>query len=188
MNLEVVMSKYFIDLKDLGHDKISIKDSFVPGDVDFTADGIRQVGSMDWNATAERAGTEIRIAGSLEVPMELTCSRCLEPANCPISKAFDVYFQQRDKAMFDEDEIELTEKDTRTAFFTGTQLAIGDILREQVLLALPMKALCRLDCKGLCPQCGTNLNINSCECPSESFSSHSDALLQLKRRLEERSS
>jgi uncharacterized protein len=91
--------------------------------------------------------------------------------------------------MFDEDdEIELSDKDTRTAFFSGTQLAIGDILREQVLLALPMKALCRLDCKGLCPQCGTNLNLKSCGCAKEQFNPNLDALLEIKRRLEDGSS
>ena len=91
--------------------------------------------------------------------------------------------------MFDEDEeIELTEEDTRTAFFTGTQLALGEVLREQVLLALPMKALCQVDCKGLCPTCGTNLNLNNCNCPDERFSPHMDKLLEIKRKLEERSS
>ena len=91
--------------------------------------------------------------------------------------------------LFDEDaEIELNEKDTQTAFFTGTQLPIGEILREQVLLALPMKALCRVDCKGLCPTCGINLNSGTCDCPAEKFSPHMDALLELKKRLEQRSS
>ena len=90
--------------------------------------------------------------------------------------------------MFDEDdEIQLSEKDTRTSFFTGTQLAIGDILHEQVLLALPMKALCTVDCKGLCPSCGTNLNVKSCNCRKENFNPNLDALLEIKRRLEERS-
>jgi uncharacterized protein len=91
--------------------------------------------------------------------------------------------------MFDEDdEIELSEKETRTAFFSGTKLAIGDILREQVLLALPMKVLCGLDCRGLCPQCGTNLNLKSCDCAKEQFNPNLDALLEIKRRLEDRSS
>jgi uncharacterized protein len=157
--------------------------------VDFSADNVRQAGPLVWNAFAERAGVETRIAGSLKTTIELTCSRCLEPARCEIVKPFDLFFRQHDALMFDEDaEIELTEKDTRTAFFTGTKLAIGDVLHEQVLLALPMKALCRVDCKGLCPTCGTNLNTSSCNCPKEQFSPHMDSLLELKRRLEERSS
>jgi uncharacterized protein len=91
--------------------------------------------------------------------------------------------------MFDEDEeVELGEKETKTAFFTGTKLAIADILREQILLALPMKVLCTVDCKGLCPTCGTNLNFGSCSCPAENFNPHMDTLLEIKKQLEKRSS
>jgi len=184
-----LMSKYFIDLKDLAHQKISFEASFESGVVDFGTENVRQVGSLDWSASAERTGDEIRIAGSLNTAVELCCSRCLEPARIPISKPFDLFFRQRDEEMFDEDEeIELTDIDTRTAFFTGTRLAITDILREQILLALPMKALCTVDCKGLCSRCGTNLNTGNCNCPKEEFSPHMDTLLEIKQRLEKRSS
>src|SRR5207244_5702417 len=120
--------------------------------------------------------------------IELACSRCLEPAIVHVHKPFDLFFRKRDEAMFDEDEeVQLDEKESRTAFFTGTKLAIGDILREQILLALPMKVLCTVDCKGLCPTCGTNLNSGSCRCPAEDFAPHMDSLLEIKRRLEKRS-
>ena len=183
------MQQYVVDLKDLGQEKVQVQGSLEPDALDFSSDGVRQIGSLDWTASAERAGLEIRITGSLKSTVEQTCSRCLEPARYELSRPFDLYFRKRDELMFDEDdEIELSDKDTRTAFFTGTQLAIGDILREQVLLGLPMKALCRLDCRGLCPNCGINLNLNTCDCTNESFSPHLDTLLQFKKRLEERSS
>ena len=182
-------TQYFVELKDLAHDKISFEASFEPGMVDFGLENIRQVGPLDWSASAERAGEEIRIHGTLTTMLEQTCSRCLEPARTNIGKPFDLFFRERDEAMFDEDEeVELGEQDTRTAFFTGTKLAMGDILREQVLLALPMKALCRVDCKGLCPTCGTNFNVKSCQCPQEQFNPNLDALMEIKRRLEDRSS
>jgi len=181
------MSKFFVDLKDLAHEKISFQASFEPGVVDFGSENVQQVGPLDWSASAERAGDEIRVAGSLNTSLELACSRCLEPARVTINKPFDLFFRQRDEEMFDEDEeIELSESDTRTGFFTGTKLAISDILREQILLALPMKALCTIDCKGLCPQCGMNLNSGGCNCPKENFSPHMDTLLEVKRRLENR--
>src|SRR5262245_10795605 len=181
------MSQYFVDLKDLVHDKISFSASFEPGVVDFGSESVRQIGLLDWSASAERAGEEIRINGTLTTTVELMCSRCLDPARVNISKPFDLFFRERDEAMFDEDEeVELNDEDIRTAFFTGTKLAMGDILREQILLALPMKALCRVDCKGLCPTCGANLNSGSCSCPKEEFSPHMDTLLEIKRRLEER--
>ena len=181
-------SQYFIDLKDLAHEKLSFSSRFEPGIVDFGSENMRQVGNLDWAASAERAGAEIRISGKLDTTVELACSRCLDPARVHVSKPFDLFFRERDEAMFDEDEeVELHENDTRTAFFTGTKLAIADILREQILLAVPMKALCTIDCKGLCPTCGTNLNSGSCGCPAEEFSPHMDTLLEIKRRLEERS-
>lgn len=183
------MNKHFIDLKDLAHEKISFQGSFQPGVIEFGADNIRQIGPLDWSASAERAGGEVRISGSVKASLELACSRCLEPARFETAKPFDLFFRQRDEQMFDEDEeIELSEEETKTAFFTGTRLAIGDILREQILLALPMKVLCKVDCKGLCPTCGTNLNSGGCNCPKEEFSPHMDTLLEIKRRLEERSS
>jgi uncharacterized protein len=184
------MSKYFVDLKDLGREKISFSASFEPGVVDFGSESIQQIGPIDWSASAERAGDEIRIVGSLTTSLEIPCSRCLEPARITINKPFDLFFRQRDEDMFDEDEeVELGEADTRTAFFTGTQLVIADVLREQILLALPMKALCTVDCKGLCPHCGTNLNAaGTCNCPKENFNPHMDTLLEIKRRLEKQGS
>jgi len=182
------MSEYFVDLKDLAQEKLSFQALFEPGVVDLSAENIRQIGNLDWAASAERAGEEIRITGKLDTRVEVACSRCLEPAQIHVSKPFDLFFRKRDEAMFDEDEeVELGEKETRTAFFTGTKLLIADILREQILLSLPMKVLCKVDCKGLCPTCGTNLNSGSCSCPAEEFSPHMDTLLEIKRRLEERS-
>ena len=183
------MSEYLVDLKDLTQDRISLEGTFEPGALDFTGNDFRQSGPLVWSAHVERAGEEIRVTGSLTGAVEWSCSRCLEPAQCGISRSFDLFFRQRDEEFFDEDDdVELTEEDMRTSFFSGTQLEIGDVIREQVLLALPMKVLCRVDCKGLCPVCGTNLNTNSCNCHEERFSPHMDKLLDFKRKLEERSS
>src|SRR5262245_41757028 len=148
------MAKHFIDLKDLALDMVSIGGLLKPGEIDFASESVRQISPVEWQLTAEKAGSEIRIQGTLRATAEIPCSRCLEPAQVEMAKPFELFFRQRDEHMFDEDdEIELTDKDTRTAFFSGTELAVDDILREQILLALPMKPLCGLDCKGLCPQC-----------------------------------
>jgi uncharacterized protein len=183
------MTKHFVDLKDLAGDKIALEGTFSPGEIEYGNEGIRQTAALDWSATAQRAGPEIRIAGALKTSVETSCGRCLEPARLEISKQFDLFFRQRQELMYDEDEeIELTDEDTRTAFFTGTQLAIADVLREQILLSVPMKVLCKPECRGLCPVCGTNWNVNTCNCSGERFSPHLDQLLEIKRKLEERSS
>ena len=182
------MSKYLIDLKELGNRSVSFEGSFERDAIDFRADDIRQLQVLNWSLSAERSGVEIRVVGEIETSVELTCSRCLEKLPYSISKEFELFFRQRHTLLYDEDaEIVLDERDTRTAFIAGSELAIGDILREQVLLALPMKPLCQLDCRGLCPSCGTNLNFSDCGCAKEQNNPAFDALLELKRRLEERS-
>jgi hypothetical protein len=60
------MTDYFVDLKDLVDEKVSLKGSFEPGDIDFSRDNVRQAAALNWNSTAERAGREIRICGSLK--------------------------------------------------------------------------------------------------------------------------
>jgi len=183
------MSEHRVELKDLTK-KLSLEGTFEPGDIDLTESDLRQSGPLNWTVDAQRVGEEIRIAGSLRGAVERSCSRCLEPARSAISRSFDLFFRQSDDAeMIDEDDdVELSENDMRTSYFSGTQLDIGDIIREQVLLSLPMKVLCNEDCKGLCPVCGTNLNINTCQCPEEKFSPHIDKLLDIRKKLEERSS
>ena len=182
------MTRYIVDLKELQDGKVSLDGTFGPGDLDFTSEGLTQSAPLVWNLAAERAGEEVRITGGLKATFALTCSRCLEPAQVDTGRSFELYFRQRDETLFDEDdEIELSDEDTQTAFFAGTELQIGDILREQVLLALPMKALCAIDCKGLCPACGTNLNLNTCACPGENFTPHMGQLRDIKRKLEQRS-
>lgn len=183
------MTGRIVDIKELKRGPLKLEGHFGPGEVDFSKDGFVQTTPMNWRAVAERAGTEIRVAGSLDTTVDLACSRCLEPARVPIERAFDLFFLEREEMKFDEDEeIELSEEDTRTAFFTGSELPIADILREQVLLALPMKALCRSDCQGLCPKCGANRNNDSCSCKRDTFEPSLEALAELKRKLEERSS
>src|SRR6185369_6518797 len=113
------MSKHRVDLKDLAN-RISLEGTFEPGDIDFTESDFRQSGPLNWSVAAERAGEEIRISGTFTGGVELSCSRCLEPARCGISRSFDLFFRQRDEEMFDEDDdVELSEEDTRTSYFVG---------------------------------------------------------------------
>jgi uncharacterized protein len=66
-----------------------------------------------------------------------------------------------------EGEREVEEDDLATAFYDDDQIDLGHLIMEQFQLALPMKALCKEACKGLCPSCGTNLNTDSCDCSAK---------------------
>ena len=120
-----------------------------------------------------------RVAGHLSTEIELTCSRCLEAFALPVSTDFDLRYVPRTENV-GEGEKEVEEDDLATSFYSDDQIDLGHLIVEQLQLAVPMKPLCEEACKGLCPQCGTNLNTNTCECSTAWTDPRFDALKQLK--------
>jgi uncharacterized protein len=91
------------------------------------------------------------------------------------------------KEIAKEEEVELAEADLEVGFYQGNGVQLEDALKEQILLALPMRSLCRPDCKGLCPQCGQNRNLVQCGCPPQVADIRWAALEGLKDNSEPRS-
>ena len=120
-----------------------------------------------------------RVVGRLTAKIELTCSRCLEPFTFPVSTDFDLRYVPRTENV-GEGETEVKEDDLATAFYSDDQIDLAQLITEQLHLALPMKALCVEACKGLCPQCGTNLNTASCDCSQRWTDPRLEALKQFK--------
>jgi len=124
-------------------------------------------------------GQQFRLEGDVKTVLELPCSRCLEPFRLGVDAHFDLRYQPH--AMNNgEDEKEIEEDDLTTAFYENDEIDLGQLMREQFYLALPMKPLCRDDCRGLCPLCGTNLNRGACDCKREWDDPRLAALKKLK--------
>ena len=104
-----------------------------------------------------------RLVGHVAATLELTCGRCLEPFALAVDPAFDLQYVPRTQNV-GEGELEIGEEDLTTAFYSDEQIDLGQLMSEQFHLALPMKPLCSEACRGLCPQCGANLNVASCAC------------------------
>jgi DUF177 domain-containing protein len=105
---------------------------------------------------------EIRIRGDLTVAMEAPCDRCLEPARVGLGKAFDLVYVPTPEDTGGERAID--ENGSDIGFYDGGGIELVDVLREVVLLALPMRWMCEDDCKGICPSCGRNRNQEDCDC------------------------
>jgi uncharacterized protein len=106
---------------------------------------------------------KVRIVGHAATTLELACSRCLDGYEVPVDARFDlVYLPAADAP--GEDEVEVRDEDINTAFYRDGSIDLAELLHEQFYLLLPMKPLCRVDCKGLCPMCGTNQNVTTCAC------------------------
>jgi uncharacterized protein len=103
-----------------------------------------------------------RLAGTIATRLEFACSRCLEPFELPVESAFDVRYLPQSENTGEERAVE--EDDLSDAFYRDEVIDLRQLMDEQFYLAVPMKPLCREDCQGLCPNCGTNLNVARCDC------------------------
>ena len=123
---------------------------------------------------------QFRLAGTVKTTLELPCSRCLDPFRWPVDASFDLRYQPHAQNS-DDDERGIEEDDLTTAFYQNDEIDLGQLMEEQFLLSLPMKPLCTEGCQGLCPQCGKNLNRETCDCKREWDDPRFAALRQLKR-------
>ena len=109
-------------------------------------------------------GDAYRVTGRVETRLRLACGRCLEPFEIPVDSPFELRYVPEPAGAREDDEREVAEDDLTTAFYKDEAIDLGELMHEQFVLALPMKPLCSEACKGLCAQCGTNLNKGTCEC------------------------
>jgi len=112
----------------------------------------------------------LHVRGHLTLSTSGPCARCLSETPLLVDQELDLFFLPDSGTQSEEDDeegAELQDRDLVVAFFKGDTLDLGLTIREQILLAQPMKRLCRTDCKGVCPNCGVDRNTTSCDCPKE---------------------
>lgn len=155
----------FISLKDLELRAVPFKLEIQPGEIDYDSE-ITQASVLKTEGTASLLNHslgEIRVQGKLDVAVEALCDRCLEPVKFPVGKRFDLIYMPAEVASA-SGENEIDRDGIEVGYYEGGGLALNDILREVVLLALPMQLICEEDCKGICPACGQNRNQVDCGC------------------------
>lgn len=129
---------------------------------------LRQAGPLKAEGKAELVvGSlgEIRVSGHASVPMEADCDRCLEPARVAVDSDFSLFYRPVSEGYGDEKEIDAGEAEM--GFYQGQGLELNEVLREFVLLTMPMQHLCSEGCRGICPSCGQNRNLKDCQCQAE---------------------
>lgn len=111
----------------------------------------------------------VHVRGRLRATLELECGRCLEVFALPLDQELELFYlpHRPDDQDESEDEVELSDRDMVVAYYQGERLDLGDVLREQLFLAVPLRPLCREECRGLCAACGANHNLTTCTCTPE---------------------
>ena len=181
----------FLDIKDLELHPLDFKEEFQPGVIELGAE-VRQVTPLNTSGRAEvveehhgkhEVIQDIRLRGKLSAGLELQCARCIEPVKQNVNREFELLYRPLG-ADAGRDELSVTDAEAEIGYYQNDGLLLEDVLREQVLLALPLKVTCRPDCKGLCPQCGKNLNQEQCSCSTEIEDPRWAALKEVRSRLE----
>lgn len=172
----------FLSVKEMELRKIRFDETLQPGQIEFASENLEQVTPLHAVGSAEllkNTGGELRIQGRYTVEFTAPCDRCLVSARHPLDAGFDLFYQPASVIARDE-EIEIDEGEAEIGFYEGGGLELEDILREQILLALPMQRVCREDCKGICPVCGQNRNQSACDCSTGKADDRWGALRKLE--------
>lgn len=180
----------FIEIQELELHPIDFREEFSPGAIDLGTE-VRQllplvsVGRAD--LVEEHHGKhevvqDIRLKGKLETSLEVACARCLEPVVLRVDRSFDLLYRPLGTDSGHE-ELSVTDAEAEIGYYQGEGLLLEDTLREQVLLSVPLKALCREDCRGLCPHCGKNLNESECSCTDQLEDPRWAALKEIREKL-----
>ena len=174
----------FFSAKDLEVRKAQFGVTFQPGEIDYLDPGLRQISPLEAGGTAELLGNtlgDIRVQGRLQVTMEADCDRCLETARHPVESTFDLFYRPAPPAHahHPSEEVEIDEGEIELSFYEGSGLDLKEVLREHILLSMPMQRICSEACKGICPICGQNRNNTGCECHAKSGDDRWEALKSL---------
>ncbi len=167
-----------IDLASVGKNPKTIELEFEPANIDLD-DGMQLAENAAFNGEISRDGTRTRVKGNITTVVSTDCSRCLEPVAKDIDLEFEAVFVDAADEPTD-DEIEVTVEELDESLIADDQIDMSEVVREQLILAMIEKVLCKEDCKGLCPQCGGNRNLIDCKCEENVIDPRWAALKNLK--------
>ena len=181
----------FLDIRELELHPLEFEEEFPPDVIDLGSE-VRQRTPLETAGHAEvveehhgkhKIIKDIRLRGRLSTGLELQCARCLEPVPQEIARDFELLYRPLG-ADAGRDELSVTDAEAEIGYYQGDGILLEDVLREQVLLGLPLKVICREDCRGLCPHCGKNLNQERCSCAVPAEDPRWSALKDIRGRLE----
>ena len=170
-----------IEVENLSDAGLEIAHAYAPGELELDGEQATLGGGARVAGRASRRGEEIQVRGKIEAGVQIGCDRCLAPVAVPLEVEFETAFIPQEKAAGEPEHVELLAEDMGLAAFEGDAIDLDELVREQILLALPSRNLCREDCRGLCPTCGADLNAGPCGCAQDETDPRWAALADWKK-------
>ena len=160
------MATYFamiIDLTSVVARTKTIEIAFSSAQIDLDIDGTNLTSDARFSGETERVGEKAHVRGTVVADVKIDCTRCLEPVERHFEISFDDIFVDP-AADTSEIEVVLGEEQLDESIAIDGKIDLAEVVREQIILALPDQVFCSEDCKGLCPKCGSNRNLIDCRC------------------------
>ena len=168
-----------IELENLEGSKGDFAHVYQPEELNPVDDRIQLIAPIAVNGKVRLAGNEVFVNGHVETRAQVECDRCLKPVELPVSADFDLEYITG--AEYESSSVAaLSDEQLTVSVFDGVAIDVDEIVKEQILLAVPARTLCREDCKGMCPECGIDLNSGQCNCSEEEVDPRWAALKSLK--------
>src|SRR5262245_13566753 len=140
----------FLSIKEMELRKIRFDETFAPRELNFEEDEVQQVGPLHAKGSAELLANtdgQVRLQGGFAVQMEAECDRCLGRVRFPLDTGFDLFYRPA-SFIAREEEVGIDEGQAQLGFYENNGILLEDVLREQILLVMPMQRVCSEDCKG----------------------------------------
>jgi len=170
-----------IELANLEGGKGEFSATYETGQLELEDERVRLATPLTINGRIKRSGAEVIVSGNITGNLFINCDRCLKPLVTPLNNQFELdYVSGSDYEALPD--TELTEEQMLISVFDGVAIDVDEIVKEQVLLAVPARILCSDDCKGICPNCGLDRNTTDCNCETSTSDPRWDALKSLKQR------
>ena len=150
-----------VELVNLENGKSEFANVYQPEDLDLGDERAKLCGTTSVFGKIRQSGIEVIVTGHLDTRVQVDCDRCLTPIELPVSGEFSLeYITDRDYEATKS--AELTDDLMSIGVFDGESIDVDEIVKEQILLAVPVRSLCKPDCKGFCPTCGVDKNVVEC--------------------------
>ncbi len=168
-----------IELENLEGGKGDFAHVYNPEELNPVDERVKLTAPATVNGKVRLAGNEVFVNGHVDTRAQVECDRCLKPIELPVSADFELEYITGSE--YESTAVaELTEAEMSVAVFDGEAIDVDEIVKEQILLAVPTRMLCREDCKGICPECGVDRNTGECNCETKEIDPRWAALKNLK--------
>ncbi len=171
-----------IEVQDLKQESLHFRHVFPIGEIKFVHEDAALSEPVIADFVLTHADLDLYINGTVETSIRFRCSRCTKDFSNSFAARYDLTYLPQPKWANQNAEIELKYNEMEVAYYDGVALDVNLMILEQIELAIPMQFVCREDCKGLCYQCGADLNEGVCLCTKEETESRLSVLLDFKQK------